>query len=115
MEENDYSPYELAVTSAILDESDFERVASIAACKKAHDECVKESGHSIHAKAKCFFKFAWCVAKHVAGCSTPCMPKFAICMMGATGNWAKTLACATEFITCAKHECTKESLLVISS
>jgi len=100
-----YLPYQLAVDSAAIYETDPNKIASIQQCQEEHTRCIAAAGPGIRGKAKCFLQFGWCIAKSLSGCSAPCLPGIAICLMGAKGNWMKTFLCATTFVKCVKSHC----------
>merc|ERR1719334_229273 len=96
--------FELAIQDAHLMETDNGIIDIIKQCQDESKQCIAEA-HGPIGKAKCFIKFGGCLATHLAGCASQCLPNMAMCMMGAAGDPMKTLKCAFGFIACAKEKC----------
>jgi len=111
---DEYYPYEIAVQTATIDLTDNSILGPIQECQDAHHECVA-AAKDVGSKAKCFMKFGLCVAKKLVGCTKECMPNMAICLLGAHGNPMKTIACAVNFIRCAKAHCQEDVGAVVTS
>merc|ERR1719334_1381453 len=82
-------------------------------CKEANERCLA-GADGIKEKALCFLSYGVCIGKDLAACAGPCLPKSAWCMMGAHGNWRAMMACAVQFVNCAKTECMKNDLRQIA-